>query len=259
MSLPGSLPEFIPALQPNKVFWSLDSNGVPVDIPTSNLTDAYNEIVTWKKNAFLVPYGRTGKDFIDELTSRINDWNNGSDSQHLSLKAIFVFLAVSLQKPGRISKAKDHQDVLSKRLEKWKRGEIESLVRKGRLIQNHIGKSKHADPPNKSKIFAKLIMEDQINAALRFLNESTSGGILSLTDDVMNQLKEKHPEPQPAKLGSLLFGPVEEEMPEAVYLQINGEMIREAALRTKGAGGPVVSMLMAFVGYLHASPSSSPH
>ena len=27
-------------------------------------------------------------------------------------------------------------------------------------------------------------------------------------------------------------------MPEAVYLQINGEMIRETALRTKGAGGP---------------------
>ena len=38
-------------------------------------------------------------------------------------------------------------------------------------------------------------MEGQINAALRFLNESTSGGILSLTDDVMKQLKEKHPDP----------------------------------------------------------------
>ena len=45
-------------------------------------------------------------------------------------------------------------------------------------------------------------MEGQINAALRFLNESTSGGVLSLTDDVMKQLKEKHPDSQSAKLGS---------------------------------------------------------
>ena len=35
-------------------------------------------------------------------------------------------------------------------------------------------------------------------------------GVLSLTDDVMKQLYDKHPKPQPAKLGSLLFGPVEE-------------------------------------------------
>ena len=106
------------------------------------------------------------------------------------------------------------------------------------MIQNRIGKFKGADPPNKSKVFAKLIMEGQINAALRFLNESTSGGVLSLTDDVMKLLKEKHPDSQSAKLGSNLFGPIEDVMPEAVYLQINGEMIREAVLRTKGAGGP---------------------
>ena len=54
----------------------------------------------------------------------------------------------------------------------------------------------------------------------------------------MKQFKEKHPDPQLAKLGSILFGPIEDEMPEAVNLQINGEIIREAALRTKGAGGP---------------------
>ena len=63
------------------------------------------------------------------------DWNNGTDLQHISLKAVFVFLAVALQKPGRKSKAKDHQVILSKRLEKWKRGEIEGLVREGRMIQ----------------------------------------------------------------------------------------------------------------------------
>ena len=50
------------------------------------------------------------------------------------------------------------------------------------------------------------MLEGQINAALRFVSESSSGGVLPLTDDVMVQLKEKHPNPQPTKLGSLLFG-----------------------------------------------------
>ena len=53
----------------------------------------------------------------------------------------------------------------------------------------------------------------------------------------MQQLREKHPEAQPAKSTVLLPGPVQD-MPESIYLTINGEMIRDAALRTKGSGGP---------------------
>ena len=66
---------------------------------------------------------------------------------------------------------------------------------------------------------------------MRFLNDDSSGGILSLTDDVMQQLREKHPEAQPAKSRVLLRGPVQD-IPESIYLTINGEMIRDAALRT---------------------------
>ena len=50
-----------------------------------------------------------------------------------------------------------------------------------------------------------------------FLSESTSGGVLPLTDEVMAQLQIKHPNPQPAKLGSLLFGPIDDEFSESVY------------------------------------------
>ncbi|CAB4033444.1 Hypothetical predicted protein, partial [Paramuricea clavata] len=51
------------------------------------------------------------------------------------------------------------------------------------------------------------------------------------------QLQEKHPEAQEAKLGSLLFGPFEE-VHDSLYQQIDGEMIHETALRTKGSSGP---------------------
>ena len=235
---PGCIPDFVSACRPETIKWGKRSDGSEIVLQTSVITDAYNEIVTRKKNVFLVPYGRIGRDFIDQITSHINDWNNGADCQHISLKAAFVLLSVGLQKPSPKSKAKEHQDLLSKRLVQWKDGEINKLLRVGRIIQSRIGKLRSSDPPDKSKVFAKLLLEGQINSALRFLSESTSGGVLPLTDEVMAQLQIKHPEPQPAKLGSLLFGPIDDEFPESVYLGINGEMVRQAALRTKGSGGP---------------------
>ena len=218
--------------------WGKRSDGRTIVISTSDITDAYDEITTWKKNVFLVPYGKIGRDFIDQITMHINDWNSGSENQHVSLKAVFVLLAVGLQKPNPKSKAKDHQDALSKRLALWKDGEISKLIREGRIIQSRIGKFKGSNHPHKAKVFAKLVLEAQINSALRFLSETSNGGVLTLTDDVMTQLKQKHPEPQPAKLGSVLFGPLNDEIPESIYSEINGEMVRQAALRTKGSGGP---------------------
>ena len=53
----------------------------------------------------------------------------------------------------------------------------------------------------------------------------------------MEQLKEKHPEPQGVQLRSLLFGPVEDIF-DTQYYDFNGDMVRDAALRTKGSGGP---------------------
>ena len=154
-----------------------------------------------KKNTFLVPYGKIGRDFIDQLSKHINDWNNDTAMQHLVLKAAIVLLAVGLQKPHQKSKAKEHQECLEKRLKLWRDGKIDCLLQEGRTIQRRIQKSCTKDPPNKAKIFAKLVMEGQINSALRYLSESDGGGVLPLTDDVLQQLREKHPEAQEAKLG----------------------------------------------------------
>jgi len=53
----------------------------------------------------------------------------------------------------------------------------------------------------------------------------------------MRHLKEKNPEAQKAPLGTIVFGTIEE-VPDVIYQQINAEMVRDAALRTKGSGGP---------------------
>ena len=85
-------------------------------------------------------------------------------------------------------------------------------------------------------MFAKLVLEGQINSTLQYLSEQDSGGILPPTDDVMIQLQATHPSAQRAQLGSLVFGPIID-IPHIIYHQINGEMIK-VALKKKGSGGP---------------------
>ena len=74
-------------------------------------------LVTISQN---VPHGKTGKNFIDKLTQHINDWNNGSEMQHIVLKAGIVLLAVGLQKSARNLR---HRSTKSFWLKDWHCGE----------------------------------------------------------------------------------------------------------------------------------------
>ena len=67
------------------------------------------------------------------------------------------------------SEVKHHQEVLSKRLVLWKDDEVEKLLRDERTIQSRIGKLKSSDPPNRSKVFAKLVLILKIMFKLFFL------------------------------------------------------------------------------------------
>ena len=132
----------------HRFYWGRNCNGGMITITTATIADVYNEVKTWRKNTFLVPYGKTGRDFIDQFTKHIEDWNNRSPVQHLALKAAIVLLAVALQKPGQRSKAKERQECLEKRLTLWRNGEIESLLLEERMIQRCLSKSNKNDPPN---------------------------------------------------------------------------------------------------------------
>ena len=136
--------------------------------------------------------------------------------QHIALKTAIVLLAVGLQKPTQKSKAKDHQECLCKRLDQWNRGEINSLLREGRVIQRRLISSHRNNEPDSARVFANLFMSGQINWALRYLSDENGGGVLPLTDDVMKQLREKHPEEQEAQLGTLAFGPTEQ-VPDFIF------------------------------------------
>ena len=112
-----------------------------------------------------------------------------------------------------------------KRSALWKDGEVTELLREGRTIQKRLFRSHR-----KAQIFAKLVMEGQINSALRYLNAACCGAELSLTDDFMKQLNDKHPKAQPAKLESLLFGPIEE-VHESACNEITSQLIMRSGTK----------------------------
>ena len=74
--VPECLPNYTSVTLPASVNWGRISDGGMITITTATIDDAYNGVTTWRKNTFLVPYGKAGRDFTDQLTKHIDDWNN---------------------------------------------------------------------------------------------------------------------------------------------------------------------------------------
>ena len=112
----GSLPECNTLHTPSSFVWGQYDEGRSIIVNVSTIENTYDEISKWRKNTFLVPFGKTEKEFIDTLKELINKWNNGSEMEFIALKVAIVLLALCLQKPCPKSKSKDHQDCLAKHL-----------------------------------------------------------------------------------------------------------------------------------------------
>ena len=96
---------------------------------------AYCEPVHWRRNIFKVPSGKAGKEFVLELAHLFRSYANATALESVALKAAMIMPHLLLQKPSSTSKAKDHCDHLSRRLQAWKRGDLDGLLREGRVIQ----------------------------------------------------------------------------------------------------------------------------
>lgn len=60
----GKLPEYKHLYFPLSVFWGQDPEGRPITVNVSTIEDACDEIAKWRKNTFLVPHGKIGREFL---------------------------------------------------------------------------------------------------------------------------------------------------------------------------------------------------
>ena len=120
-----------------------------------------------------------------------------------------ILPSLLLQKSSRNSKAKDHQLKLTQRLKLWKEGKISDILEEGRNIQRHLKSARPRQPEDKARIFANLMLQGKVNSTLKFLTEDhDKGRILPLTETVLGDLKEKHPESGKIHPNTLLQGPI---------------------------------------------------
>jgi hypothetical protein len=66
------------------------------------------EVIHWKPNLFLVPFGSAGTSFGKEIARLFQTFADGSSLERVSMKAITLVQTLLLQKPSRRSKMKEH-------------------------------------------------------------------------------------------------------------------------------------------------------
>ena len=119
----------------------------------------------------------------------------------------------------------------------WSEERIDELVKEGRIIQKRLSESKICEKKDNARTFANLMFHGKVSAAVRFLHSCDDAGLMKISNDVIHELKEKHPGPSPIAEGTLLNGPVAD-IPESYFDNVNVAMISKAAVQTQGACGP---------------------
>ena len=76
-----------------------------------------------------------------------------------------------------------------------------------------------------------------INVTVKLVTNNMQDLILSLNNETLNKLKEKHPESKNANHNILLTGAPQDVHP-ILFAGIDEEMIRKAAIKTNGGSGP---------------------
>jgi hypothetical protein len=101
-----NLPEFDVLLSDHeikdKMFGSISQRSF-----CDEINEIYEEIVHFRRSIFNIPSGRTGKNFIGELTFWQKQFNSNSDLNSIALKAFMVLPSLILQKPSADPRVKN--------------------------------------------------------------------------------------------------------------------------------------------------------
>ena len=88
--------------------------------------------------------------------------------------------------------------------------EKSELHKQGLTVQKKLLSSKQKNSDDVAKVFARLMLQGKTNAALKFLTDRSDQGLLPVNDDILRELRLKHPQPVPIQPNILLNGPLEQ-------------------------------------------------
>ena len=225
------------SIRANKIKWGrLESE----ETIHTKVKSAYKEIITWKKNLFFLPRGKSGTDFLKELTRLIYLFVDKTKWQRIALSLVHIFVPLMLQKPCQRSKARDHAKYLALRLDMWKNGELDKLISEGKEIQKRMLKKKqHANESN-TRAFCRLMFAGKVKQATKFIDSADCvKGVHKITSEVKQALTAKHPKAEGCSPDALLA--ITKPLPNPViFEQITPELIQRCSKFLTGSGGPTL-------------------
>ena len=68
---------------------------------------AYDTVVHWRRNLLLVPFGKVGRAFVQELARLFTAYGEGGAMEYIAIKAAMVMCSLLLQRPHRSAKTRD--------------------------------------------------------------------------------------------------------------------------------------------------------
>ena len=210
----------------------------PVTLPEENMiSDAYEEIVKWRRNTFDPPNGNLGKQFVNEMTKQLKNWISTRENKYLQLAMMMP--SILLQRTAKSCKGRINKENLRRRFELWEAGRYSELVEEGKCIQNRLPSfsGNINDDDTVVKKFRNHMLRGNVNAALRLLSRTGKSGVLEMNDETMEQLYEKHPAGEPLNDEMLLQGPIRYVHP-VIFDEMNEDMVQKVALKIRGAAGP---------------------
>ena len=209
------------------------------------LNTAYSEVVHWRQNLFTVPHCSAGHSFIKELSSLYRAYGDSTSLETVALEAAMVLPPLLLQRPHRRSTSHGHKRCLEHRLQLWKDGDLLQLLQEGRTVQQRLQSSRAHSSQDTAKVFARLMFQGKVKAALRLLSSNSRGDFLPLdaavgNNTVLDELKKKHPTSSPINYDSLINPefPPSETCHQVIFEGLDEAVIRESCLKTEGAAGP---------------------
>ena len=202
------------------------------------INDAYEEIVSWRKNMFDLPKGHTGKQFVAHMNKLVVSWTNKSSKREYAMKALMIMPALLLQRTSVKTKNSLNKETLKRRLQLWENNNISELLQESRTLQNRLPKSQTKMTEDElTKRFTNLMLQGNVKQAVRLLEKDASNGALPLNTETLEELQTKHPEGKPKYAEMLLEGPILK-VSSTIFDEITSETIMKASVKTKGSAGP---------------------
>ena len=127
-------------------------------------------------------------------------------------------------------------------------GNILIFLEEGKIIQQRLP-SRHGsnppDPQDTARVFARLMFQGKVKAALRFVSDQSRGSFLPISasvgdSTVLKELVKKHPCPTPATAASLIVTDATNysSCHPVIFEQLDEHVIRQTSLCLDGAAGP---------------------